>query len=507
MDFFLHFRAKMKSDRGYFTDLIYISVSAAIPCIYYGLWPADHNWMAMLSVFCFGPYFAWARAMSVNMAKVMGGSVIYFVIVGCAIALHFGLDIFYGLSIGVIQGVIMGASIHHANAFYQKSDLKWILCVVIPWMCMTYVVCTIYGIAVTLPIQLYRFPLFLQPISIFGAYSVEMLLITTNVVLGGIRSRSSLFVLVSVYLGWVGIGMFLWTNTTLSLDHGLKAKVATISPGRIPHEQRESDLINLTRNAVVHGANFVVWPEVYILPTDYPYQPCEEYVSQHIAPILSVNAFVVVGCLQAMDNIDCPMANLAITVDPSGKVIGVYGKQHPVGMIGEKSCIKNGYREYFVPPDLLGYSNREISPSFSTLICYDMDFADSTATVADMGVSLILNPSEDWAKARGHFAASVFRAIENRVTVAKCDWGWDSAIISPMGEIVNMYNSEQLHRGTLLADVILNARSTGHRYYTQHILPWLCVSACVMYLLVAGFRFARNFKSRPQPDMERALLL
>lgn len=471
-------------------------MSVIVSDIYYNEWPSSCDTLGLLAFGCLAPYIAWAKWRRDHGMRVMAFSVLLFTSVGCSIADHFGLSVWYGIAQGLFQGTIMGFSVTHANAVFSESALKWWLCVATPYVCASFLVSTQYGIDVTLPVQLYRFPVLIQPISVFGAFSLEVLLISSNVLLGSsLRDKRCLLVLFLVLVGWTSLSVYLWHDEARVGSPTNAARVATISPGRSPN--RESDLIHLTKRAASRGAKFIVWPELCIEPLDYTHQPCEEYVTNSIAPKLGVDAYVVIGCLQSLPDPECPTANLAITVDPSGTVIGVYGKQHPVSMIGEKSCMTNGYRKY--------QSNDAIN--FSTLICYDMDFPDSTAHVADMGVSLVLNPSEDWAKARGHFAAAVFRSIENRVAVAKSDWGWDSVIISPFGEILSQFTSDSLHRETLIADVNLVPQSSRFNYYRQHLIPWTCTLVVVMYLArVLTPRIGARKRTEPN-DVERSLLL
>jgi apolipoprotein N-acyltransferase len=260
-------------------------------------------------------------------------------------------------------------------------------------------------------------------------------------------------------------------------------------------------MLNLTRTASQAGSQFIGWPEEYIVP-DRVSETCQDFIKDKILPYLhDVDAYVVVGCEQALDSLECPVGNLAFTIAPRGTgILGFYGKQHPVTMIGERSCLLDGYTSYTVSSQFLSGTAKEFK--FSTLICYDMDFPDSSAIVADLGAAMILNPSEDWAAARGHFAASVFRAVENRIAVAKTDWGWDSAIIDPFGRIFASYNSNQIQREILTANVPILERATGTYYFSQHVLPYtgfVILGIAILARLVkirASARESNEFQTR-----------
>jgi apolipoprotein N-acyltransferase len=264
---------------------------------------------------------------------------------------------------------------------------------------------------------------------------------------------------------------YCWSS--LESRNSTQLRVATVSPG-YRYKGDMSDLVNMTRIAHNDGARFIVWPEEYVYP-DHIRETCEEFVQHSVAPALAgIDAYVVVGCMQLSPAL-CPTANLAVTLSPDGRILGSYGKQHPVSMIGELSCLRNGYRNYPI----------EDNPGlqFSTLICYDTDFEDSSAILADKGVSLILNPSEDWAAARSHFAASVFRAVENRVAIAKADWGWDSAIIRPDGSIAAMYNSLTIHREILVSDVPVYAQESSMNQVRHSLFPTSCMLVCIAMVI------------------------
>lgn len=415
-------------------------------------------------------------------------SVATFGCVGLVIGIHFAISPLYGIGFGVFQGVLFPLLMWPISAVWSEESLVWLLGLVSVWTVLNTAVVWSYGIAVTLPIQLYRFPLLIQPISLLGMAFLDAFVVACNACFGVFlhkffsRSPKSdckipLFRMVVMWVVWMSLSWYLWVSCDGS--ELARTTVATISPGYMPTGDL-TDVLNLTRDASLKGAEFIVWPETFVRPV-FP-ETCENFIAREISPLVS-DFFLVVGCLEQLPNAasNCPSANLAVVVGPqhNGTILGSYGKQHPVSMIGEQSCRKNGYRVY---------SNGSIS--FSTLICYDMDFPDSAATVADLGeISLILNPSEDWSAARGHFAASVFRAVENRVAVAKADIGWDSAIIDGMGRIVEIYNSESVHRETLIATVPLYKSGKLHRLQ-QSLIPILAVLLTMFGLIICFKKLA-----------------
>ena len=456
---------------------------------------------ALLVFVCYSFYFALLGSrLRYRPKAVIAASVVIFSFIGLVIGLHFSIAPIYGISFGVFQGLVIPLLLWPVSIVWSPDSLVWLLSVVSVWTSMDSLVASAYGIAVTLPIQLYRFPLLLQPISLFGFASLDAFVIACNCILAtfflSFTSESvrvlralplvRLFLLVGM---WLILSNALWYS--FDGDEENSAIIATISPG-YRFNGNLTDMLNMTKTAASNDAKYIVWPELYIQSPSLN-ETCQEYIAREIVPeIASLGIYLVVGCYQRLLDTHCADANLAITLGPGGTVLGTYGKEHPVTMIGEQSCFTNGYH---------AYPMSEESLSFSTLICYDMDFSDSPSKVTDLNVSLILNPSEDWSSARGHFSASVFRAVENRVAVAKCDWGWDSAIIDPLGRILSIYDTESIHREILSANVPLFSKDNEWNYSRQLILPILFIFASIVVsiLSVKRIRFGET-------DLQTSLL-
>lgn len=446
--------------------------------------------ISLVPFICYVPFLVVLTSKSsLRIAEFYLISSVTFASVGLLVSLRYHLAASYGLVGGICGGLLFPTFIF---PLWSKSRTPAVrtASIVCTWTALEYLVSLVYGTAVTLPIQLYRFPFVLKPISLFGSTFVDAMLILSNwFVASAITNRKKarrLYIRawILLILAWFGLSALISWSLSLGTDGSVNVRVSTLSPGA-RFKGNLSDIVNMTRVAHFdHHADFIVWPEVYVHPEEVG-QSCEHYVEEYIAPLLAdVNAYVVVGCEEFKDpaKSTCTTGNLAVTVDRNGsRVMGSYGKQHPVTMIGERSCVRNGYRNYPMA---------NTSMSFSTLICYDADFEDSSAIVADMGASLILTPSEDWSAARSHFAASVFRAIENRVVIAKSDWGWDSAIIDSNGHIVKMFSSKKLHREILTGEVTLYPQTSSWNRYKFHVFPIACI--CLLaWMLSNSLRKAR----------------
>jgi apolipoprotein N-acyltransferase len=178
--------------------------------------------------------------------------------------------------------------------------------------------------------------------------------------------------------------------------------------------------------------------------------------------------------------------NEATVINPQGDFLGVFGKDHPVAFGGETSPTRGTYPVYDTPLGKVG-----------TIICYDQDYTDTTRKLARQGVQLVAVPSNDWSTiADKHFAHTVFRAVENRVAMVKADGGYDSAIIDPYGQIIELASFPQGGEATLVADVQL-----GHGRGTLYTLlgdwiGWIGLAGFIFFSFGSGWLEKRALKKQ-----------
>jgi predicted amidohydrolase len=318
---------------------------------------------------------------------------------------------------------------------------------------------------------------------VFGFGSFEILVIYTNLAIAWFACKvagtkdirksltpwrsNPLIILVTLWVVWLIIaGVIRGTQSPIAY-----VKVATISGNVETHRAGYSHLDRAAELGVIiaekirkTGAEFVVAPE-FVLRSDDGQTGCVESIQNAIVPqVIGLGAYVVVGC-SAFDRFDtsrsdCRVDNLAYTISPDGKIIDVYGKMNPTP--GEKSCYQPGY-----------FVNEGHGIKFGTVICYDVDYISPIARVADLGASLILNPSHDWHKVRHHFTVAVIRAIENRVAIAKSEYGFDPVIVDPFGNI--LAQGFRRDAADLFAEVPLSEPLKGN-WWRQQILYWVLMT-------------------------------
>ena len=426
-----------------------------IHCVSYPDTIPGPAWLTSLIVY--SPYILATMLNNSCLSHIYGATFLVLVSIWLIIPTNVSVPMVYGLPFGIGFSLLTACCLHlWAVARPGKIDLFWIVRYICVFMTTSYVVANVYGILVSVAIQFFRAPFLLQPISLFGFSSLEAFVFGINCLIAFLAFEWIITKAfprrVALYLGislasWCILSGIIWGASSVSET----VKVATI--GR----QEDHNYGKIAREIILKtNAKFVVAPE-----------------------IKGLGAYMVIGCLQNgyKTNPKCYMSNMAYTINPEGEVVGAYGKMRPTP--GEMSCTKNGYFSY--PVDTF---------KFSPLICYDMDYIDPAANAADLGSSLILNPSNDWEQVRHHYAASVIKAVENRVAVVKAESHTDAAIIDPYGRVIAL--GMRFGSTDLEATVDLVKPFKGN-WIRQHFFYWMYIAALAAFiaydtLLIIGRR-------------------
>lgn len=285
---------------------------------------------------------------------------------------------------------------------------------------------------------LYNLPWLIQPVAVFSIFGLELLILLINYTLAaGILMAIWKFTdpdamtlpylinlrHISLRVGLAALG---WTALSLALfqpsDGTLMA--AAIHPSvQIQDVEDEAGLALLfdsTRIAARRGAQLIVWHEAAL-----PFDPQVTHTAELQELAAETGAYLSIGYAVQTDE---GLRNESAILSPDGSFLSVYAKDHPVLFSGETSVTAG-----------LNYSPAQTSlGAVGSVICYDIEFTDTTRKVARAGAQVITVPSLDWpALASIHYTHVVFRAIENRVSMIKADIGFDSAIIDPHGRILS----------------------------------------------------------------------
>lgn len=350
---------------------------------------------------------------------------------------------------------------------------------------------------------LYEQAWLLQPLGIFGIFGAELLILVINFALAYVAiatidrrwpptnaPRAELDRALLVF-GSVGIAAAAWIALSFVMFQPQPGtlRVGTVqSNAPLDAEEELQRVIAATRELGNQGAKIVVWREAGL-----KFDPLRERTNMLKALAAETGAHLAVG--YRVNEANGLRRNEAVVFSPTGEIFGPYGKDHPGRFAGDHSDTGGDYKVY---QTALG--------KIATIICYDLDFTDTAREMARRGAQFIAVPSNDVpAIATTHYTHLVFRAIENRLPMAKADSLFDTAIIDPHGRIlarnVNDIDMAQakaiaearsLPTKTLIADVPLGSGDTLFVRYGD----WPGWFAILFALVFAGAPLGRYWRDR-----------
>ena len=473
----------------------------------------------LLSFLAYAPFIYSCMRFRDSLFQIYIASLLTIVSIWLIIPYNVGLAAVYGLPFGFGFWFLTCISLHvWLKARTGAVDLGFVARLVCLHMLTAYVVANTYGILVSIGIQFYRVPFFLQPIAVFSFAALEGLVILVNCLAAwigfeisskGIKSvmrwrKNPIVYLVGVLALWISLaGIILASQKSLTTvkvsTMGLKdfSYFKTVlnkftppevfahflsqpqqQPGAIEQTARE-----IRQKILSSGSKFVVIPEFQIFGNFVSDESCHDIVRDAIAPqVAGLGAYVVIGCLQNSVYPLSGSSNLALTIAPDGSILRTYWKTHTIP--GENSFSKSKYLFHqFSPVSGPGFK-------FNTLISTDIDHIDSVAKSADMGSSLILNPSDDWREVRHHFASSIIRAVENRVAIVKADKMNDAAIVDPFGNLAAFGGGNS---PTSLTAEIPISEPLQPNFLRQHLGYWIFIAG---YAVLTGYDLYTLWKRR-----------
>jgi len=347
---------------------------------------------------------------------------------------------------------------------------------------------------------MYRQSWFIQPVSAFGMFGLDLLIVIANCAL------TMLFIawldrrwvpdvvpavdwrLASRWCAGSLAACAAWFLLSIAMrpaGDGATVRIAALQPGSrrwqlgSTAEASEHEMLALlseqTRRAAAQGARVVVWPESAL-----GMDPALAHRDELAALARETGAYLFVGYL-----VDTPRGhrNEVVTVDPTGAFLGIFGKDHPVVFLHGTSISRGTYPTYPTPFGRVG-----------AMICADTDFTDTARALARGGAKVLAVPSADWpAIARSHYVLSVFRALETGAAVAKSEYSRDSIIVDGAGNIVASAITPEGSAAVLCADVALRPGLPLAARFGDWI-GWVCVGW--LFLEIVGTRLGQTFAQR-----------
>ena len=345
---------------------------------------------------------------------------------------------------------------------------------------------------------LYEQPWLLQPLSVFGILGLELLILVSNFAFahlviaavdrrtppphglpkaswpGAVRTTATVG---AIAIGWVVLSLVLWGGRD---SGGAKLRVAAVTANTpLDPEEEYRRLVAGTRDlATTEKPQVVVWREGGLR-----FDPQVDRTEELRTLARETSTHIAIG--YALRETGKPRRNEAVILTPAGTFHGPYGKAHPGEIANDFSDTRGSFEVYDTAVGKL-----------ATIICFDLDFTDSARMAAHRGAQFIAVPSMDPpCMARIHYTHLVYRAIENRVSVAKADGMSDAAIVDSYGRILERRlrpisgdeakeasEKRSLPVETLVADVPLG---TGPTIYSRlgDWVGWLCIAGSAAMML------------------------
>jgi apolipoprotein N-acyltransferase len=472
----------------------------------------------VLATLSFAPYDAWwvvwfafvpmivaqyrvlpARWSSLGPAIGVGGFV--FGYVGGAFPAHAA---WYMRALPLVFFTVLFASVRGGRVRQDRVGYRWLpISAAISWVVVEFVRIPFIATWGYFGYALYRQSWLLQPVRAFGIFGLDLLIALVNYALAlGMmaaldhrrRFEAPVRVESRQALAWCAVAFgatAVWTSASLMWPggDGPTVRVAALQPGVRPfelgktNEERDRHMLERlsaqTRIAAGRAAQVVVWPEAAL-----SMDPALAHRAELGDLARETGAYLVVGY-----GIVEPAGrrNEAVTVTPSGEIVGRYGKNHPVSFLGGSSIWRGVYPTVDAPFGKMG-----------SVICYDMDFTDTPRELALRGAKLVAVPSADWsAIASKHYTFAVFRALETGAAFAKSEYSRDSAIVDPYGRIVASVVTPNGSEDVLVGDVALRSGVPLAARWGDWV-AWLC-------LLAVAVRAIRRVAPRIGRTMSRDL--
>jgi apolipoprotein N-acyltransferase len=397
------------------------------------------------------------------------------------------------------------------------------------WVCLEYVRSNLGFLAVPFPTlahSQFQHLSLIQLSSYTGAYGISFMIVSVNCALAAtILALASGFKRVKWEAG--GLLLLSLSLTALALIYGnavlqrpmgdQKIRVSVVQ-GNIGREmkrdpKRYAHFIitryrNLTERVMGAGSSLIVWPEAatpgFVLKN-------LSLMKQVVDIVRGANTHVVLGSAEFPKFSNEPLSpgrfgNTALFFSPEGKVLGQYLKMKLIPF-GEYLPYEDviPWPRFIVPENKKGYEipGKEYTlfelegKRFGVVICSEGAFPDFFRKFVKRGAEFMVNiTNEGWFGETALYqkvAASVFRAVENRISLVRATNTGISCFIDPLGNItgrIKKGRKQTLIKGYLTQDVLISKERTFYTTY-GNIFVYACF---LMTLLLIALSLSRAKK-------------
>lgn len=246
--------------------------------------------------------------------------------------------------------------------------------------------------------------------------------------------------------------------------------------------------------------DLIIWPET---ATPFFFQDAKEYQPFILDIPKQTNAFLLFGTPSyKIVRGKVHHYNSALLVSPSGELNGKYDKIHlvpygeyvPFGEYLSLGSLGEGIGNFKSGKEIYNFSLPQ--GKFGVLICFEIIFPDLCRRFVKGGANFLVTITNDaWfgrtSAPYQHFSMATFRAVENRVFIARAANTGITGLIDPKGKIVNQGGifTEEAMNGTIRL-------SKDKTFYTLYgdVFAWLGSAFSIFLLAYALFKKSKNIK-------------
>jgi apolipoprotein N-acyltransferase len=357
----------------------------------------------------------------------------------------------------------------------------------------------------------YKFLPLIQISDITGVYGISFLLIAFNcAIFDVIRTYTKrddptaplpavVLSCAIVLTGIIGMSLFYGMESLADENNGSKIKVSVVQ-GNIPQDKKwnyefQRDVIDKYKkltSEISSNPDLIVWPETAV---PFIYGKSKIYTEEINEFQKGYDNYLLFGAIASKDN--SQLANSSVLLSPEGRISAMYDKMHLVPY-GEYVPL----RKYMPFIDKLTAVSGDFAVGrepvvmetpfarIGNLICYEIIFPGLVRQFAANGANLFVTITNDaWfgptSAPYQHFSKAVFRAIENRVPVARAANTGISGFIDSRGRILGT-------SGIFVEAAMTQELSIGHEksIYTKYgdIFAYLCIISTVLLLTAAFYK-------------------
>ncbi len=245
--------------------------------------------------------------------------------------------------------------------------------------------------------------------------------------------------------------------------------------------------------------DLIIWPET---ATPFFFQEAKEYQPLVLGIPKKTNAFLLFGTPSyKIERGKVHHYNSALMVSPAGELRGKYDKIHlvpygeyvPLGEYLSLGSLGEGIGNFKSGKETFNFTLPQ--GKFGILICFEIIFPDLCRKFVREGANFLVTITNDaWfgrtSAPRQHLTIATFRAIENRVFIARSANTGISAFIDPVGRIMKQGGifTEEAMNGT----ITLSKEKTFYTLFGD-VFSWICSAFSIALL---GYAFIQNRSKR-----------